>query len=738
MPIPKNKTAYKIMTIWAVLLLVIFGFRLNTTGINIDTNIRSILPTNHQAEQLQTALDNLSSNFENKVILLVSAPNSKTTEEAASDLSTALLQSGLVSLDQAEQSVSAKWVFHNRNQILCESSAYEFTSESALKTWNTALAQVYGIGTPISGELLKSDPFLLTYRLADCLSENAPNVEGLVSGTLLESSSNLGTQDQLSDLLISWQNRWQDEQVSISKLGSIFYAEAGASSAKSEIAYIGGFSLLGIILLFYATFKRANTIILVASLISISFVTGFAVTCFFYPEIHIFTLLLAAMLIGVVTDYAIHVLAARGSNPESDPEASRSEVFRPLTVSMLSTIAGFSGLWLLDLTVFSQLALFAVIGIFTAWLMAQYLLIPIDIIFSEQGKPNSTWNRFSGWIALNIPSKRTLQIVACSLLVLTFGGALNATILDDITKFQPRNETLLKQEASVLAALNSERANSYLISHGNDLEAAKQAEEAAILDLGLSNFIDPIYTKYDPSQKVRDQNLSALQTHLYGNYLTKAEQILGIEYETKDFVPMSMDERPKWLASLHFIDSNDRHFLVSQWTGPTHTKTDHLIDSDLLNLHSSYSQAFKKYREITAWALLIAVSIALVIVFSVYRKLNSAFIVVCPTLALLGGIFIPCLFGFPLSFFSVAAGMVLLGIGIDYATFLWETKGRDKNWTYSAVLIAAVTSLLSMGLMSLSSTVPVQSFGLTVGVGTFCALIYSLCFVGSHSGTETK
>jgi predicted exporter len=58
-------------------------------------------------------------------------------------------------------------------------------------------------------------------------------------------------------------------------------------------------------------------------------------------------------------------------------------------------------------------------------------------------------------------------------------------------------------------------------------------------------------------------------------------------------------------------------------------------------------------------------------------------------------------------------------MGVDYTVFLVEC-GRERNLgpTTMSLWGAAVTTMLSFGLLALSSTQALRAIGLTVGVGT--------------------
>ena len=59
---------------------------------------------------------------------------------------------------------------------------------------------------------------------------------------------------------------------------------------------------------------------------------------------------------------------------------------------------------------------------------------------------------------------------------------------------------------------------------------------------------------------------------------------------------------------------------------------------------------------------------------------------------------------------------LVLGFGMDYTIFSRELRAH-ADVTLQAILLSALTSLLSFGLLSLSSIPVVASFGITLLVG---------------------
>jgi predicted exporter len=79
------------------------------------------------------------------------------------------------------------------------------------------------------------------------------------------------------------------------------------------------------------------------------------------------------------------------------------------------------------------------------------------------------------------------------------------------------------------------------------------------------------------------------------------------------------------------------------------------------------------------------------------------------TLAVFGAL------GQPVQLFHVLALALLLGVGVDYGIFLLEHPDDGSAWL--AVVIGALSTWLSFGLLALSATPALRAFGLTLLIG---------------------
>jgi predicted exporter len=91
--------------------------------------------------------------------------------------------------------------------------------------------------------------------------------------------------------------------------------------------------------------------------------------------------------------------------------------------------------------------------------------------------------------------------------------------------------------------------------------------------------------------------------------------------------------------------------------------------------------------------------------------------------ACLVGIAVTTLTGSTLNLFNLLALVLVVGIGIDYTLFFAEQAQSQS--TLLAITLSAMTTLLSFGLLSLSETHAIHSFGLTTLSGIFVAWLLS-------------
>jgi predicted exporter len=92
--------------------------------------------------------------------------------------------------------------------------------------------------------------------------------------------------------------------------------------------------------------------------------------------------------------------------------------------------------------------------------------------------------------------------------------------------------------------------------------------------------------------------------------------------------------------------------------------------------------------------------------------------------------------GVSFTFFNAMALVLVLSIGVDYSVFCRETWGSRKPVTMLAIALAALSTILSFGLLALSRVFAVHAFGTTMLIGIFLAFLFAPAAGDATAGTR--
>jgi len=116
-----------------------------------------------------------------------------------------------------------------------------------------------------------------------------------------------------------------------------------------------------------------------------------------------------------------------------------------------------------------------------------------------------------------------------------------------------------------------------------------------------------------------------------------------------------------------------------------------------------------------------------IVVFAVYPKRDGVKICAVPFLLTMTAAAVLAVNKIPLGFFSIAALVLVFGLGLDYIFYMTGKKQREeKLLTSLAVVLSFLTTFLSFGALMLSNFTPTHIFGLTVSAGLGAAFIFAM------------
>lgn len=740
-----------------------------------DTDILNLLPVQERDPLLQQSFTHMVDAAQQRVVVLVGASDWADARRAADAYSAILAkQPNLLQATPFGESTESDWLaqFQQHRLILLRAD-----QETQLRTrppqyWSqSALAQMVSpFGGPKPGAW-RDDPFDLfgawvreraretpvRPRDGHLFVADAEKQYVLLPLTLRLPAFSINAQQAVLPLLAQAEAaaRQLVPQVDIIKAGVILHAAAAGEQADSEVSTIGIGSLIGIILLMWATFRSLKPIILILLSIGIGCLGSFSVCWLLFGRIHLLTLVFGASLIGVAQDYGIYFLCNRLSvDARLDSVALLKRQMPGLLLTLLTTVIGYMGLALTPFPGLRQMALFSAFGLVFAWLTV-VCWFPLLI---GGGLTSGALVRVYGAAPLHWPllrmNKTSLVVTALFVVVAAFGCS-RLGVNDDIRLLQNPPAHLVSDQIKLSKLLDSPTPVQFFLVRGSSAEIVLQREER------LKRRLDPLIAErkisgyqalsnWVPSMQTQGARRALVEEKLLndGGPLTQMAAQIGEDAEWVVTTRAHLLESGKPLSLDAFLASSASEPWRYLWLGEVNGTYASIValrgssNAAQLALQQAgggmegvqwvdevgeISSVLGRYRQYMGWVVLCSYLVVFGLLFPRYRRnawrvLAPAAVASIATLAILG------LAAQDLQLFHVLALMLLLGVGVDYGIFMQEHPRRADYTPWLAVGLSAASTILSFGLLGLSKTPALQAFGLTMLIGTALVWILVPCF----------
>lgn len=136
---------------------------------------------------------------------------------------------------------------------------------------------------------------------------------------------------------------------------------------------------------------------------------------------------------------------------------------------------------------------------------------------------------------------------------------------------------------------------------------------------------------------------------------------------------------------------------------------------------SHLNQTFQEARNQAVWLKLFSFLLAGFLLLFFFGWKKSFKMLLIPVFSVLSVISIFGWINLPINLFSVFGLLLVSAISIDYIAYI-STVSEPLSIKRKTISLAAVTSLISFGLLGLSSTPAVASFGWSVSLGILISL----------------
>ncbi|NMG03841.1 MMPL family transporter [Azoarcus taiwanensis] len=531
----------------------------------------------------------------------------------------------------------------------------------------------------------------------------------------------------------------------ILRAGAVFHAMNARANAEREIRLIGGGSLFAIVILLILVYRSPGPLALGLLSVGIGVSAGALATVSLFGSIHLMTLVFGASLIGEAIDYSIQYFSARlGAAADWDPGAGLKAITPALSIALATSVVGYSALALTAFPAMQQIAVFAISGLAAAWLTVVIVLPALlrkpqsavpGRLLDLPGRLLQAWRRHG--------SLRVIMVSAILLVLAAAPGWWQLQTDDDIRQLITSDPSLAAQEQQLRTLTGFEPSSQFFLVTGEDEEELLQREEALTRALAAQRIDLQAVSRFVPSchgQRESHARVKAISTSLHDTLLS-----VGFRESSADAWVSRQSMAPpcltvtQWLASpvstpfRHlWLDGADRHpASLALPTGYADvallaTAIEGLSGVTLVDKPGAVSSLFGEYRRLAGYAIAGATTLILLLLVGRYGVRGAVTILLPPVLAQAVTLGVLGYAGTVINLFNVLALLLVLGVGINYAIFMYESTAGSllrESAALTGIMLSATTTLLSFGLLSLSSMPALAGFGSTLTLGIAVAVL---------------
>jgi predicted exporter len=487
---------------------------------------------------------------------------------------------------------------------------------------------------------------------------------------------------------------------------------------------------------------------------------GIAAVSLGFGSVHGITLGFGVTLIGEGVDYAIYLFTqAAGGGAR---HAALERIWPTLRLGVLTSICGFSAMLFSGFTGLAQLGLFSIVGLLVAVAVTRWVLpgmLPSTLAAPIVGAAGP-WASAAARRASSLRYPVLILVAAIAVLLAARGERLWNEDLASLSPV-PRADQALDEK--MRADLGAPDVRFLVVIHAPDQEAALQASEAVgqgLRKASQAGMLEGYESPADflPSRQTQEARRQALPepAQLRAN-LEKA--VAGLPFRGKVFEPFLADvaaarsappigrsgmqgtrlalrvdsllarRADGWAAMLPLRNVADAAGIARDLTAPPGAQ------AVLLDLKRESEQLYHSYRaQALAYSLLGAAAIGALLLASL-RSLRSFFAVTAPLVAAVlvttGAL---ALAGESLSIFHLVGLLLVVAIGSNYSLLFdrQASSQSDRSRTLVSLLLANATTVIGFGLLALSRVPVLHDIGVTVGLGTVLALVFSAILGRRH------
>jgi len=530
--------------------------------------------------------------------------------------------------------------------------------------------------------------------------------------------------------------------------GGPLYAAAGRAQAMAESTWIGSIALAGIVLVLLLALRRVRALLAFVP-VAVGLLTGAVACVAVFGSIHVLTLVIGASLIGVAVDFPMHWLGKSYGMPDWRAWPALRRVLPGLTISLAASLVGYIALAFTPFPALTQTAVFSAAG-----LLGAYACTVCQLPAWMNGWQPRPWPPLlrAADAALRLrerlAGRRVLLVVgALAMAAATVGGISRLVIQDDLRQWLSLPAPLLQQARQIGEITGFTPTSQFFLVRGANPDELlrRQAQVAGKLDAlvkrgdlagysALSQLVSPA-----EDQQALGQRLAALAQQ---PQVWKPLTDLGIPFDAVQHELQALAALPalsidaalqgplaeRWRAQWLGVHGGEAAGMVTllglRNAAALNGITQGLPGVELVDRSGDLNRMFASTRIEAAELKLLSYVVAAVLLLLTLGRAATWRILAVPVAATACALAALGYLGQPLTLFSLFGLLLVSAIGVDYAIFMYE-RVAGAPASLVGILLGAVTTLLSFGLLAVSQTPAIANFGMAVALGVAFSLLWS-------------
>ncbi len=524
------------------------------------------------------------------------------------------------------------------------------------------------------------------------------------------------------------------------------FAVATRSSIHKTIQLVSWVLTSVVLVLFWYGYRSIRLAFIAGIPLITSIIVAISVTLLIFGELHGIVLAFGITMLGVSLDYPLHLFSHLQKHEAATSTLKR--IWPTLRLGAMTSVLAYVALIGTGFSGLTQLAIFAATGLIVALAVTRWL-IPLWVSEAWFDKRSiSTKAPLTNSLKITV----SIGVIGCSLIFLLIQDNIWSS---DISQISPISVEARKIDHELRLALHATDVSHIFLLDGTTIDdvLVKTEKLKASMQAAIDNGIfSGVYAASDilpskerqlyyqtllPEKNILRGNINAALDGLpfkknafdqFMNSINTSKTQAPANYEIILLSPLGSK-----LKSMLFQQSDQWYSLI-RVTGVKNEKaftswikeSPNNIEPYYMSLHGATNVLMNSYLQI-AWTRLLGVLgiVALVVAWLTFKRKESVWLLVPVIAGVVVSLAFQSVLGNLINIFHVLSLLLVIGMGFDYGLFFnqdWANPDQLQDRTH-AILISAITTIVSFGTLGLSDIPILAAMGQTVSVGILTCFI---------------